>query len=316
MPASSLRNLDLNLLTALDALLRERNVTRASEQLGLSQPAVSAALRRLRRHFHDDLLHRSGNRYELTPLAEQLREPAAAALVGVARVFEAVPLFDPSTATREFTFLVSDYAATVLGDHLAGVIEEQAPGVRLRLQQQVGAHVDQAPESLRTVDGMFLPHGFLSDIPSIDVFADDWVLIVSGDNDAIGDEVTLAQLTGMPWVVTYHAPTAFTPAVRQLRMIGIEPDTRVVVESFLAVPFLVAGTRRIALLQRRLADRLARSARVRVLPCPWNVVPLVEAFWWHPTHRADPAHQWLRSVLREFGTASETSAVPAPAAGG
>lgn len=104
------------------------------------------------------------------------------------------------------------------------MIEEQAPGVRLRFQQQIGAHVDQAPESLRAVDGMFLPHGFLSGIPSIDVFTDDWVLIASRDNDAVGDAVTLDQLAEMPWVVTYHAPTAFTPAVRQLRLIGIEPD--------------------------------------------------------------------------------------------
>ncbi|MEU4312266.1 LysR family transcriptional regulator [Nocardia sp. NPDC024068] len=299
MTADSLRNLDLNLLTTLDALLTERNVTRAAENLGLSQPAVSAALRRLRRHFHDELLHRSGNRYELTPLAEQLREPAAAALVGIQRVFDAVPVFDPATSSREFTVLVSDYAATVFCDQLATVLAEQAPGVRLRLDQQTGAHIDQAPESLRTADGTFLPHGFLTDMPSLDVFTDSWVLIVSADNTEVGDTVTLEQLAELPWVVTYHAPTAFTPAARQLRMIGIEPDIRVVVQSFLAVPFMVTGTRCVALLQRRLADRLADAAQVRVLPCPWEVVPLVEAFWWHPTHRADPAHQWLRSVLTE-----------------
>ncbi|WP_153415385.1 LysR family transcriptional regulator [Nocardia macrotermitis] len=307
MTSGPLRNLDLNLLTALDALLRERNVTRAAEQLGLSQPAVSAALRRLRRHFHDELLHRTGNRYELTPLGELLREPTTTALAGVARVFDAIPTFEPATATREFTFLVSDYAAMVAADELVNTIEEQAPGVRLRLQQQVAAHVDQAPESLRTVDGMFLPHGFLSDIPSIDVFTDDWVLIVSRDNTEIGDTTTLAQLSEMPWVVTHHAPTAFTPAVRQLRLIGIEPDIRVVVESFLTVPFMITGTHRVALLQRRIATRLATPADVRILPCPWDVVPLVEAFWWHPTHRPDPAHQWLRHLLR-------TQSQPDPAA--
>jgi len=109
---------------------------------------------------------------------------------------------------------------------------------------------------------------------------------------------TLAEL---PWVVTYHAPTAFTPAVQQLRSIGLEPDIRVVAETFLAVPFLVSGTERVALLQARLAERLATAAGVRVLPCPWAVVPLKEAFWWHPTLRADPAHQWLRRMLVEAG---------------
>ncbi|WP_153342306.1 LysR family transcriptional regulator [Nocardia aurantia] len=308
MTGGALRNLDLNLLTTLDALLRERNVTRAAEQLQLSQPAVSAALRRLRRHFHDELLYRTGNRYELTPLAELLREPASTALAGVVRVFEAVPAFDPATATREFTVLVSDYAAMVAADELVQVIGEQAPGVRLRLRQQVAAHVDQAPESLRAVDGMFLPHGFLSGVPSIDVFTDDWVLIVSRDNTDVGDTVTLERLAEMPWVVTYHAPTAFTPAVRQLRLLGIDPDVRVVVESFLPVPFMVAGTPRIALLQRRIADRLATAAGVRILPCPWDVVHLAEAFWWHPTHHGDPAHQWLRSALRAFPRADTEGA--------
>jgi DNA-binding transcriptional LysR family regulator len=300
--ATSLRNLDLNLLVTLDALLEDQNVTRAAGRLGLSQPAVSSALRRLRRHFDDELLAREGNRYQLTPLAEQLREPAAAALAGVHRVFGASPSFDPATATREFTVIVSDYGATVIGDHLATVAARRAPGVRLRLKAQSHFDVDHAPESLRSVDGMVLPHGFLSDVPSVDLYSDDWVLVVSRDNEGVGDTVSLEEIARLPWVMTHHEPTAFTPAARQLNMIGVEPDIQVVVESFLPVPFLVAGTPRVALLQRQLATRLADAAGVRLLACPWDVVPLVEAFWWHPSHRPDPAHAWLRETLLEAGT--------------
>ena len=302
MGATSLRNLDLNLLVTLDALLEEQNVTRAAGRLGLSQPAVSSALRRLRRHFDDELLARDGNRYQLTPLAEQLREPAAAALAGVHRVFGASPTFDPATDTREFTVIVSDYAATVIGDHLATVVARRAPGVRLRLKAQSHFDVNHAPESLRSVDGMVLPHGFLSEVPSDDLYSDHWVLVVSRDNDQVGDTVSLEELARLPWVMTHHEPTAFTPAARQLNMIGVEPDIQVVVESFLPVPFLVAGTPRIALLQRQLATRLADAAGVRLLACPWDVVPLVEAFWWHPSHRPDPAHAWLRETMLEAGS--------------
>jgi DNA-binding transcriptional LysR family regulator len=77
----------------------------------------------------------------------------------------------------------------------------------------------------------------------------------------------------MPWVVSYNNATAFTPAVQQLRTIGIEPDIRVVVESFLALPFLVADTDRVALVQGRLATRLGEAAGVRVLPCPCGRKP-------------------------------------------
>ena len=301
MSVDVLRKLDLNLLLTLDALLRERNVTRAAARLGVTQPAVSAALGRLRRHFADELLRRSGNKYELTPLAEQLATTTGTALLGVRRVFEATPIFDPVTADREFTIIMSDYAAIVLGDHLATAMEREAPGVRLRLQEQ-GAHAVNHPlEALRSVDGMILPHGFLSDIPVLDLFEDSWVCVVATENDQVGDTLTLKELSQLPWVVTYNAPTAFTPAVRQLQMLGIEPRVQVVVENFSALPFLVAGTNRVALMQAMLAERVARSAGVRILPCPWDVVPLAEGFWWHPMQTADPAHLWLRTMLRRAG---------------
>ena len=82
-----------------------------------------------------------------------------------------------------------------------------------------------------------------------------------------------------------------------MRMLGIEPRVQVVTENFLTVPALVAGTPRIALLQRRLADGIPAEMRVRALPCPFDVGPLVEAIWWHPMYDDDPEHQYLRDVL-------------------
>src|ERR687889_2784739 len=106
--AVNLASLDLNLLVSLDALLQERSVTRAAARMGLSRPALSASLARLRRHFGDELLTRAGNEYRLTPLAAQLKERVRIALTGVERVFTAQDEFDPGSSTREFTLLVSD----------------------------------------------------------------------------------------------------------------------------------------------------------------------------------------------------------------
>jgi DNA-binding transcriptional LysR family regulator len=80
-------------------------------------------------------------------------------------------------------------------------------------------------------------------------------------------------------------------------MVGIEPRVVAVSESFLALPFLVAGTDRFALVQQRLAARLYAAADVRILPCPFPVTPLVEALWWHPVYERDTGHQWLRTVF-------------------
>ncbi|WP_433291231.1 LysR family transcriptional regulator [Actinoplanes sp. CA-030573] len=296
-----LANLDLNLLVTLDALLRERNVTRTAEALGVSQPAVSAALARLRRHFGDPLLARAGNRYELTPLSAQLLALTGPALSGVRRVFDVTPDFDPSAVEREFTVITSDYAATVLGPLIARRLAGAAPGVRLRFQYTTPYTVDHAAETLRTADGLLLPHGFLTDIPFVDLYEDRWVCIVAEDHPDVGDSLTLEQLGTLPWVVLYNLRTAFAPAAQQLRMLGIEPRVEVVADGFLPMPFLVAGTRRVALLQERLAALLATPAGVRVLPCPFDAVPLAEAFWWHPIYQNDPAHVWLRGVLAEAG---------------
>ncbi|MEJ2860406.1 LysR family transcriptional regulator [Actinomycetospora flava] len=300
-PPLRLANLDLNLLLSLRALLAERNVTRAAAALGLSQPAVSAALARLRRHFGDELLTRVGNRYELTPLAARLIDRTEAAVTGIERVFSAAPDFDPAATSREFTLLVSDYATSVFGPPLAAAFARAAPGARLRLCPHRPEDVAGAAERLRALDGLLLPHGFVDDLPYLDLYEDHWVVLVATTNDRVGETVTLDDLAALPWVTVYHRPTAFTPAAQQLRAHGIEPRAQVVVESFLPIPDLVAGTDRVALLQGRLAARLRPDEGVRVLPCPFTATPLVEAMWWHPTYDADPAHRWLRGLLTEVG---------------
>jgi DNA-binding transcriptional LysR family regulator len=290
-------NLDLNLLVSLDALLQERSVSRAAARLGLSQPALSASLSRLRRHFGDDLLARVGNRYELTPLATQLVDVTSGAMASVLRVFTSAEEFDPRTANREFTVLMSDYATTVLGPALAELLCDEAPGVRLRVQQLAAHLVDNAAETLRTADAMVLPAGILGDLPHHRLFSDEWVCLVGVDTPLEVDGLTLDQLGRLPMVMTYQGPTAFTPVVKQLELLGVEFNVQMVTESFLAVPFLVAAVRGVALIQHRLAERLAVAATVRVLPCPFEPVPLIEALWWHPMFTRDAGHRWLRDAF-------------------
>ncbi len=304
-------SLDLNLLVALDALLCEASVTRAAARLRLSQPALSASLARLRRHFGDELLHRVGNSYELTPLAVQLKERAGFALDAVDKVFASQPAFDPAQGGREFHILASDYSMAVVGQAVSRLFAQRAPGLRLRMTPHRSAIVDNAAEHLRTVDGMLLPHGFLSGLPYTDLYEDSYVCLVASDNERVGDRITMDDLAELPWVLTYHGPTAYTPAARQLQLLGVEPHAQVVVESFLALPYHLAGTDRVALVQSRLVPQLAASGDVRALPCPFDAVPLRQALWWHPINERDPSHVWLRDVLAEACRALP----PVPAAG-
>jgi DNA-binding transcriptional LysR family regulator len=293
----NLSSLDLNLLLALDAVLEHRSVSRAAEQLGLSQPAVSAQLARLRRHFGDDLLTRNGNQYRLTPLANQLRARVRTAVTGVERVFAAQPDFLPANTSREFSLVMSDYGVAVIGPPLAAELAAQAPHARIRFSPNTPAVVDHALQTMTSVDLLVMPHGFTEGLSHHDLYTDDWVCVVSGDHPDVGGEVTVDHLRTLPWVVCYHGPTAATPAARQMRMLGIEPQVQVVTENFLTVPGLIADTPRIALLQRRLADRIPAELGLRVLPCPFEVAPLVEAIWWHPMYDDDPEHRYLRELL-------------------
>ncbi|HEY8985845.1 MAG TPA: LysR family transcriptional regulator [Streptomyces sp.] len=290
----NLASLDLNLVVALRALLEERNVTHAGRRIGLSQPAMSAALARLRRHFDDDLLSRVGGRYELTALGLALLDRTVTACDLLERVFTSQAVFDPAHEEHEFTLFGSDYAVAVFGADLARAVHAEAPGVRLHFRQTPADLIEDIAAALSTADGLLMPHGIIGDFPTVELYRDRWVYLVADDHPDVGEQLTLDDLARLPWV-TYRR-TYDAPAARQLGMLGIEPRVEVSVDSFQLIPLLVAGTRRVALVQGHLADRLDGLLPVRVMEPPYDAVPLQEALWWHPVHTHDAAHIWLRET--------------------
>ena len=296
--APSLARLDLNLLVSLDALLRERSVTRAAERLMLSQPALSAALARLRSHFKDPILARRGNSYELTPLALRLSERVPAALEMTRRVFDSQTEWSPATSSREFSVFGSDYSFATTGQRVSRHVMEAAPDVRFHFLLHTTSIVDQVSDHLRTVDGILLPHGHISDLPHLELWTDRWVILASDDNP-IADDLSLDALARAPWVFTYQSRTAFTSASQQLRSLGLEPRVEAIVETFLSLPPFVQGTPRLGLLQEQAANLVGHMPGVRVLPTPFEASPIVNALWWHPVHEHDPEHIWMREQFRE-----------------
>ncbi len=128
------------------------------------------------------------------------------------------------------------------------------------------------------------------------------LFLVADDHPGVAERLTREDLARLPWV-TYQR-TYDAPAVRQLGMLGmlgIEPHVEVSVDSFQLLPLLVAGTRRIALIQARLARLLTPVAAVRVLEPPYEAVTLQEALWSHPVHTHDAAHIWLRETAARVG---------------
>jgi DNA-binding transcriptional LysR family regulator len=306
VPISRLTSLDLNLLVALRELLRERNVTRAAERLGVSQPAASAALARLRRHFGDELLVRDRGEYVLTTLAVQLAEQADGVCAAAERLFAAGTHFDPATSEREFTLVMADYTIGVVGEDLSRQLHAAAPRIRLHIRLVRESLVSEYSGAIRLIDGMVAPptHGFaLPNTRSAELFRDRWVCLVSADNPALAAGVLrLEDLARLPWVAPYYRDQpagSVVPITRQLAVLGIQPRVAVRVESYLTVPHFVVGTDRVALMQERLAVRLADRKDLRVVECPAEPEPVVEALWWHQQYEDDTGHAWLRTQIIE-----------------
>lgn len=296
----SVSSIDFNLLTALSALLEERNLTRAGEKTNLSQPAMSSALARLRRHFDDELLVRDGRQYELTPLAEKLLPDVRDALRQVERTLEVRTEFDPATSTRTFSLVMSDYAVTVLVDPLLRRARELAPGVGLTVNPIPGDMQDN-DRSLLQHDLMVAPRGFTFPGESAEIFRDRYVCLIDAGNSLLTDgALSLASFGALPQAVaTFGQREMLNQAEQALTVLGVPRRVQVTTEGWLPLPFVVAGTDLVAVVPERLARRVAGTAGVVVVEPPFGKIDLIEAAWWHPTRSGDQALRWLRSIVAE-----------------
>ena len=290
--------MDLNLIRPLLAILEERNVTRAAERLHLSQPATSASLARLRRHFNDELLTRSGRLYELTPFAQTLLPMVEEAVQRVNAAMEIRSGFDPTSSERSFEIAASDYSAVMLIEPLRRILSREAPNVSVDFVPIGPEHIDLS--SLNRVDLLVGPMGYSFPGRSRQLFRDSFVAVLDEANPVLDEEVvTLTRLAELPHAVGYFGESITTPADRMLESFGFSHLATAQVRGLLALPMLVQGTDLVALVPRMLALRSMRSARLAMLDFPVEVeAVLVEAMYWHPVRDDDPATLWLRDVLK------------------
>ena len=292
--------LDLNLLVALDALLTERNISRAAEKVHLSQSTMSHALGRLREHFKDDLLVQVGRKMELTPRAETLRDPIRDVLVQISITVDTPVEFDPSRSDREFVLHVSDYSMEVLLPHVFALAGAQGSKSTFRLLPQSGPVATRALER-GEVDVLLTPEGYCSpDHPSEALFQEEFVAVVWRESRIATVELTMDRYINAQHVVM--EPIGFGQQAYDgwmMQRYGISRHVSVTTYSFSVLPHMVVGTEMIATLHTRLARHAARALPVKILPLPLEVPPLVQAVQWHKHRSNDPALIWLRNLLKQ-----------------
>jgi DNA-binding transcriptional LysR family regulator len=294
----NLRDFDLNLLVALDALLAERNVTHAGNRLNLSQSAMSGALARLRDFFQDELLVPVGRRMVLTPLADDLVQPVRDLLVQV-QTIGTKPRFAPATSDRHFSIAVSDYMTSVLMVDLLRCVKVEAPGITFELRTL-------GDVAFRELDGGQLDFligpidEFLSNPhPREALFDDVFVCIVWTRNPHVGDAISLEQYLNMGHVAVRVVDGRLANHDEvHLRRMNHKRRVEVQTPAFDLAPQLIVGTDRLATVPARLARKYAKFLPIRMLALPVEIPPLHEQVQWHRAHDRDPGHLWLREQLR------------------
>ncbi|KAB0622259.1 LysR family transcriptional regulator [Castellaniella defragrans] len=289
--------LDLNLLVVLDALLTERNITRAGEKIFLSQSATSGALGRLREFFSDELLVQVGRKMVLTPLGESLVRPVRATLIQIQTTIDMRPEFDPAVAERKFTLVMSDYTSTVLMPDVIRAASRDAPGISFEILTPSDDPLEQLERG--EADFVLLPDHFIAQgHPSCHVFTEDFVCVCWEGNPMVGETLSARQYLDMGHVMVRFG-SQLNPSLDEslTKKSGIERKAEVVSTTYAAIPHYVIGTNRIATLQRRLAYLWAHYMPLRILPLP---VHLPKAGWslqWHQYRDMDPATQWMRRLI-------------------
>jgi LysR family transcriptional regulator, nod-box dependent transcriptional activator len=300
--------LDLNLLVALDALLTHRNVTRAAEQLNLSQSALSGALARLREHFNDELVVQIGRRMEPTPLARALAEPLHDILLKTKSLVTATPSFDPRTSNRRISLIASDYSTEVLMMDLLTEIAREAPNIKITLEEHTAEtfeRFNRGEINLRIIPEPFRFEGH----PHQHLFDERYVCVAWTENNEIGDMLTLDQYQSLPHVVRFSRGALQTTFEQQvLEQVGFSRNVSVSVPLFTLVPRLVVGTKRIATVHARLAELYARTLPIKILAPPVAFPTLTEVLEWHYHEEDDPCLRWFRkTVVRRAGLTFEVA---------
>jgi len=293
--------LDLNLLRVLDALYAHANVSAAGRALGLTQPGVSLALRRLRQHFGDELFVRQSGVMAPTAFAEQLREPVMRTIATIRSDIVSVAAFDPAGARRRIAIGLSDLGDLVFLPDLIAVLRVKAPGITIR---SVAAEPVDLLRGLAdgTID---LAIGHLIDPDTAGhfeqtLFEQPFVCLVRPDHPTIGAELSLDQYLAVDHVVVTQEGRSQERYEHRVRELGLERRITLLSPHFMSVPLLVARSDMLTVVPLAVGQIYARLLGLRTLPVPFDVPAVELKQFWHRRAHTDPAVAWLRKEVAEL----------------
>jgi DNA-binding transcriptional LysR family regulator len=292
------KKLDLNLLIALDHMIELRSVSAAAEKMFMSQSAMSNALMRLRTYFDDPLLVQVGKKMEVTPRAEAMRGPIRDILVRIEATIDSQPDFDPTTSTREFSILLSDYVMRVLMPIVFRKLN--ALGATIKFSFRPPAHVPQTMLEQGEIDLLITPSVFVTDEHPADLLFNDRYVVAAWQHGKYG-KVTMDKAT---YESASHAIMSLPNAAKSgetyfLEKHGVQRRVDAKSFSFTTLPHLITGTDRVATIHASLARLQAAPNELVIYPMPVELPPLEIMMQWHAYRDTDHGIIWLRDMLRQ-----------------
>jgi DNA-binding transcriptional LysR family regulator len=292
--------IDLHLIRVLHTVLTERSVSKAALRLGMYQPAVSAALKRLRELAGDPLLVRSGTGMVPTDAALRMISPSASILRAAEMLFTDARAFDPQTATGSFRIAASDYLDPLFLPQLVAQVKAQAPRCGIEIHPLSAAsdyHAQLAQGNIDCVVGNWLQPP--EDLYQGELFTDEVVCLVARDHPAARRGWTQAD-----WLACEHiAPTPTHPGARgvidqTLESLGLERNITARCPHFGLIPRMVASTLLVLTTGRQFCERFTDTLAVTILDCPVKFPPLVYYQLWHERTHASASAKWLRERVK------------------
>jgi DNA-binding transcriptional LysR family regulator len=292
-----LRDVDLNLLVVFNQLLAERRVNAVAQSLGITQPAVSNALARLRRLLGDELFLRTSKGMEPTPFAEQLAEPVAYALGTLHSALNQRASFDPSTSARAFVLAMTDIGEIYFLPPLMDVLSRVAPSVSISTVRNASANLKEDMEGGR-VD---LALGFLPDLKAgffqRRLFRHRYVCMFRQRHPLDKGRITLQEFSNADHVVVVAPGTGHNRVDAMLEDSGVRRRVRLRVPHFVAVGHILSESDMVATVPERFALRCSEPFGLAYVPHPVRLPEIAINLFWHAKFHREPGNQWLRSLL-------------------
>ena len=294
---------DLNLLRVFDAVMRERSVTRAGEQIGLSQPAVSAALQRLRDLLDDKLFARNGNDMVPTPRAESIAAGVGKALAGLERLLAAERGFDPTRLTRTFTLMGADFFTTLFVPRLMQDMTRFSNGISIRFLESAAGQVERLLRDDAIDMALERAVEVADTVVHERLFLAPFKIVIAADHPAIADlpdgsALTLDQFCSLDWAIRSIDGSLSGWTDQALEKLGRSRRVVLAVPHFHAVTSSVRLCGLAAAIPAQYAAVPAMVAGLRVFEPPFSAPAPDVRLYWHSRRSRDPAHEWMRGRVR------------------